>query len=352
MLDNIKKYGQFNRNLYINRNVSNNNVSFSLASNKWNGDQGGSKVRSSRINGTDIFSDRKKYHFEQSHLIFNNEERNAVSTSKHVNYRFIFSSVAVLDEFSQFNELVKLTKRLDYGLTKLQKYHERILFLKKNYFFFLKQLDTLRADQQYPSIIITGCPLLEGNKQRHWFVVNLSRRLHIRFNDSNINMISQRLHEWQSMSDGRKSIPIQVKFKTAKIKNLYLNAAKRELRINPYIKKFGLSVHSQRTVRPGIFVNDFLTQDKLMRYRLVSKKAKEMGYMCYVNNSDVYIRKSYYHEPILVNSRHVLKILDNISIIIKCLHPVDSNNRTEVMDYFTADPDYKGLCSRYENTYI
>uniref|UniRef100_A0A8D9B2N1 Uncharacterized protein n=1 Tax=Cacopsylla melanoneura TaxID=428564 RepID=A0A8D9B2N1_9HEMI len=295
---------------------------------------------------TNMSLESNKYQFVQSPLIFNQDDQKAVLTaSSTASYCFISSSVNVLDEFSQLDELIRLTGKLDYGLIKLRKYYDRLLFLKKNYFFFVKQLDSLRADQQYPCIVITGCPHLE-DKQKHWFLVNLSRRLHVRYNDTNIKMISQIRNEWQKKLDDKKSIvsiPILVKLKSVKIKNLYLQAAKRELKKDPYIKKFGLSVHSAKTIRTGIFVNDHLTYDKLMRYKLVLRQVKAMGgYMCYVNNSDVYIRKSFNHEPILVNSRHVLRALDK-SVVNKIIRSpsLDNNNRTQVLND-PLQPEDKG----------
>lgn len=187
---------------------------------------------------------------------------------------------------------------------------DRIMNAKKKCYFYKKLLDTLLNDMKSPGIIIIGCPQLTL-KQLYTFFATLSKRLKIHFNDTNIALMVQTRSEWRKTNPlVTEQIPILVKLKTLKIKDLYLSAVKEEMKLSESAKKFGFQVHNGKDLLKGIFINDQLTQDKLILYRFVFSQSKKLGYQCFVNNSKIYIRKSKNHKPIIVNSRHLLRVLD------------------------------------------
>lgn len=206
------------------------------------------------------------------------------------------------------SELCKLYETLHKTLNRLKMLREKIMVAKKNFYFYRKLLDTLLSDIQSPYIVIMGCPLLQI-QQMYSFFAKLSKRLHIRFNDTNVCSMIQNRNSFQLSPAVNKSIPILVKMKTSKIKNLYLNAVKKEAKLSKSVHKFGMSVQVGKQLFKGIFVNEHLTSDKLLLYRFVFRESKKYGYFCFVNGSNIYIKKSVGDEPIIVNSRHILRVM-------------------------------------------
>lgn len=217
-------------------------------------------------------------------------------------------------------DLHKVYRVLHTTLIKVQELQEKIWAVKKKYYFYRKLLDSLFNDMKSPGIVIVGCPQLTF-KQLYMFFENLSRRLNIRFNDTNIELMLQNRGEWRSTDPlVNERVPILVKLKTLKIKNLYLTAVRKEFKLSQSLKKFGFSVHYGNELFKGIFVNEHLTHEKLLLYRFVHSESKKLGYQCFINNSKIYIRKSIYHRPIVVNSRHFLRVLNQKQYVHSLLH--------------------------------
>lgn len=237
-------------------------------------------------------------------------------SSPHTKYTCLIISrnTSIVDDENGLNELHKAYETLHNTLLRLKKLREKIITTKKNFYFYRKLLDTLLNDMKSPCIVIIGCPQLPIN-QLYLFFAKLSKRLHIRFNDTNIELILQNRNKWRKTPPHNlEPIPIVVKLKTSKIKNLYLNAVKRELKLSETSKKFGFSIHFGNDLLNGIFVNEHLTEDKLLLYRYMFREAKKYGYLCFINNSNIYIKKSALHKPIVVNSRHVLRVINQKQI--------------------------------------
>lgn len=221
----------------------------------------------------------------------------------------IFSHYYSILSKSEKYHLHTLHGKLHATLGKLKYMKERIMETKKKYYFYKKLLDTLLDDMKSPAIVIIGCPQL-ALQELYCFFASLSRRLNVRFNDTNIELMAQTKSEYKKDPTIKEQIPILVKLKTLKIKNLYLSAVKKEMKLSESAKKFGFQVNIGKDVLKGIFINEQLTQDKLFLYRFVFSQSKKRGYQCFVNDSKIYIRKSIYHKPIVVKSRHILRVLD------------------------------------------
>lgn len=204
------------------------------------------------------------------------------------------------------NKILNPVNELLFWIAKLEKTSNKVKALKskinkfnKKHHFISDYFRHIEDRQKDSSVSIRGIPMLSSHELYTAFHV-ISKEMHLHYRDADIVSI------WQTpaVSANKTSHPITVKFKTKKIKNKYINRVKALFQNNKNIKKTGCKVKYLGRVF-NVFINDIYSLELTNFLKKASFVASQYGYICYVNNSAVFIRRNNTDRVVLANEKHL-----------------------------------------------